>query len=540
MKKICLSALLIFCFAKTNGGIPVADLKGTPAIDGRREVQFGDVALAPFPVVEKSDPANESIPAGWLLAANADHLYLYIEAQADSLVVRDRGYQNGDGFHLMVGKPQPGMAPTDEFHVLGFAAADPGAWYRKIRWYYNVGLSFDRLGDRVRFATQARDGRISFELLLPWSEVYPWHPALSDSVGLNLCFVKAIGRSEANYYYLKFDERFQWEQSLREYELLEFAAPQPSSDWQLLSILLKNRLAGGVNFLPPFDAQALRETIRENAASRREGSVHTLLFYVDRIEQERRALKPYEFSPGLREEQARLERYLRSGDDLLATQTGTYRRAYADAGELRPYTIHLPADYAPGKKYPLLVFLHGSGQDDRALQGAFKPEGMIVVAPNGRDVSNCFATPEAQADIERAIDDCIANFPIDTTRILLSGFSMGGYGVYRTFYENPARYRALAILSGHPGLAAQWMGDEKWAVDFLEPKNLCTFRGLSIFVYHGKNDLNCPYNLTEQVVGRLRANGNRVEFASDERGHDALSAAIEQRYADWLRRQIEP
>ncbi len=103
-----------------------------------------------------------------------------------------------------------------------------------------------------------------------------------------------------------------------------------------------------------------------------------------------------------------------------------------------------------------------------------------------------------------------------------------------------ARYRALAILSGHPGLAPQWMGGEKWAVDFLKSKNLRTFRRLSIFVYHGENDLNCPYDLTEKVVGRLRANGNRVEFASDQRGHDPLSPVMEQRYADWLKRQIEP
>ena len=46
--------------------------------------------------------------------------------------------------------------------------------------------------------------------------------------------------------------------------------------------------------------------------------------------------------------------------------------------------------------------------------------------------------------------DVAAHYPVDPERVYLSGFSMGGYGIYRTFSEDPMRYGGLIVLSGVP------------------------------------------------------------------------------------------
>ena len=49
------------------------------------------------------------------------------------------------------------------------------------------------------------------------------------------------------------------------------------------------------------------------------------------------------------------------------------------------------------------------------------------------------------------------NYSLDTTRIVLSGFSMGGYGVYRTFWESPEMFEALLDSTNHLGLLSEDM-----------------------------------------------------------------------------------
>ncbi len=573
MKKLFLVTLSAGVIATEAIAQTFTGMTGTPVIDGIRDGQFEERPLSSFGATEKSAGTNPDFEAGYLVAYGPNHLYLYIEAEAEGITARDRGYQNGDGFHMMIGKPQPDGAPTDEFYVLGFSAGAEGRWFSKTVWYHNTELHFETFGDDVAFATRESDGVVSFELLLPWARIRPYHPWLSDRIGFNLCFVKAVGESEANYYYVKYDQRFQWEQSPREYEIAEFDRTEPG----IVSRLSAGHLALGealrveyawqgaegslgrgctdlniaglpqgdysidghpFTILPTFDPEALRMELAKYREVLSEGNEATLDFHITELAAELAALKPYETASALRKRigvLASLFETLRSGEDPLAGRTGTYRRAYRADGELFPYSIHLPADWSPDKTYPLLVFLHGSGQDDRALETNPNPDGFIVVAPNGRDVSNCFATREAQLDIRRAIEDVAANFNVDPRHVILSGFSMGGYGVYRTFWEDPKRYSALAILSGHPNLGSRWGGDPKMCPDFTLERNLRRFTEVPIFVYHARGDVNCPFELTADVVEKLRATGADVTFAVNDGGHDKMPADVVRNYFEWLR-----
>jgi len=187
---------------------------------------------------------------------------------------------------------------------------------------------------------------------------------------------------------------------------------------------------------------------------------------------------------------------------------------------------------------PLVVYLHGSGQDDRGhFDDDTTEEPYIRLAPRGRGTSNVYTTDHAQDDIREAIDDVCRNYTIDKRRIVLTGFSMGGYGVYRTFVEMPKRFCALAIFSGSPNMATRWLGPGH--PDFSTPASVAPFRAMPMFIFHGRRDRNVPVEYTDSLVVNLKKAGAKVEYVrEEEKGHEAPSPAARKKYSAWLEAQL--
>jgi predicted esterase len=159
------------------------------------------------------------------------------------------------------------------------------------------------------------------------------------------------------------------------------------------------------------------------------------------------------------------------------------------------------------------------------------------LSPNGRGPSNGFCPDHAQVDIAEAVVAVQASYPIDPDRIILTGFSMGGYGVYRTFWGSPEKFRAMAILSGRPRFGSV-EGDT--CPDFSREKQLSTFRGIPMFVFHGKRDRNCPIAATEMLVEKLRSAGADVDFhIDDSRGHEVPGFWTIWKYKRWLNKILK-
>ena len=201
---------------KENIYIPY--LEKTPVIDGLPDMDPAISDWIKFPYIEKTNDKNADYEIQYKIRYGISYLYLIKESGSDTIKWRDRDYQNGDGFHMVIANPDSsGM--TDKFYVLRFSPDNKKEHIpvKKGVWYYNVDLCGKSLSSAAKFMCNTSNGKSYFELLLPWSETNPYHPLFSHSIGINLSFVKAVGEKEKNYYFIKFDDQIQSEMQKKVY-----------------------------------------------------------------------------------------------------------------------------------------------------------------------------------------------------------------------------------------------------------------------------------------------------------------------------------
>lgn len=295
-----------------------------------------------------------------------------------------------------------------------------------------------------------------------------------------------------------------------------------------------------ISLLPTLDYQALQALIQQNEAGLTHGAIHTLLFRLAQLRKVQLELRPYEngteFLRAFQQFQSELHAF-EEGADPFANRMTPYRRAFRSKYDqtLQPYTINLPDDYDPEKRYPLLVFLHGSGSDEQGLLDSPRSDGRFIeIAPLGRDIYYCYSSDSAQQDILEAIEDAVTHFPIDTNQIIIGGFSMGGYGALRTYYEHPEKYQAVAVFAGHPYLASQWLEGEH--PGFTQAKYTAPFAETPVFIYHGKKDGALSVAYAEQLSEALQKAGAQLSVhIVAEKGHEYPDEATNAAYFRWLK-----
>lgn len=295
---------------------------------------------------------------------------------------------------------------------------------------------------------------------------------------------------------------------------------------------------------PIIDYETRLATLKANQDQSRQGVAETLIFKLLEIKDKFEALPSYETGAKILEQvaifQAEFEIFM-NGQDPYIGRSEVYRRAFKSDydSSYQPYSIRLPDEYDPSKPYPLLVFMHGSGQDEQSVLRRQRGNGhFIELAPFGRDKFRAYASEASQVDIVEAIEDVKANFNINADQIVIGGFSMGGYGALRAFYENPNIYRGVAVFAGHPNLASEWLGEPH--PNFLDETYLDVFKGVPVFVYHGRKDAALPIALMEEMISQMKEAGAdpTVRFI-DDKGHTYQDNETHALFGEWLMETIE-
>lgn len=176
------------------------------------------------------------------------------------------------------------------------------------------------------------------------------------------------------------------------------------------------------------------------------------------------------------------------------------------------YLLYLPKDYSKTEnKFPLVLFLHGSGERGTDIEKV-KTHGLPKLINQEKDFPFIVVSPQCPDDIFwntdiliSLLDEVIAKYEVDTSRIYVTGLSMGGHGTWELAIRQPNRFAAIAPVCG-------WTDTSK----------ACLISNIPAWVFHGAKDNVVPVKAAEDMVDALRKCGSNVKLTIyPEANHDS-------------------
>ncbi|WP_395742948.1 prolyl oligopeptidase family serine peptidase [Prosthecobacter sp.] len=157
------------------------------------------------------------------------------------------------------------------------------------------------------------------------------------------------------------------------------------------------------------------------------------------------------------------------------------------------------------KRYPLVIWLHGSGQSGTDNQSQLGGAPKIWTSEENFAKAPCFLLapqcPSADigwknqvaANLLALIADLTENLPIDSDRLYLTGSSMGGFGTFSIAAKYPGVFAACIPLCGG--------GDVK---------NAEILKTTPFWVFHGDKDDMVPVERSRAIVAAVKQSGGEL------------------------------
>jgi predicted peptidase len=199
------------------------------------------------------------------------------------------------------------------------------------------------------------------------------------------------------------------------------------------------------------------------------------------------------------------------------------------------YLLFLPKDYSAedAKRWPLLLFLHGAGERGSNL-GLVKVHGPPKIVQDQPEFPFILVSPQCPAGqywendtLLALLDHVAAKHQVDSTRVYLTGLSMGGFGTWNLAMAHPERFAAIAPICG---------GGDVVPIRLSSPVKLGALKSLGVWAFHGAKDMVVPLSESERMIGVLKGIGHEARLTIyPEAGHDSWT----ETYAnpalyDWL------
>jgi len=201
-------------------------------------------------------------------------------------------------------------------------------------------------------------------------------------------------------------------------------------------------------------------------------------------------------------------------------QTAHYMTVKTDSKEKVGFWLYLPVEYKEKKnsEFPLLVFLHGSGERGDDLD-AVKVHGPPKLIDQGKEFPFVVLSPQCpeeqwwDADVVfKLIEEIAEKYSIDRHRIYITGLSMGGFGTWSLVFRHPDYFAAAVPICGG-GQANLLHPSNKRLIDKLKK--------VPFWVFHGAGDQSVRVQESEEMVEALKRVGGSVKFTVyPDAGHD--------------------
>jgi predicted esterase len=205
----------------------------------------------------------------------------------------------------------------------------------------------------------------------------------------------------------------------------------------------------------------------------------------------------------------------------LNTRRGDIHWAYRSAvdNSLQPYRFYVPTNYDAKKKWPLVVALHGMGQDENSFFASYnngeikriaEARGYLIVCPKGRAPASMYMGA-AETDVIDVIKAMKRDYSIDDDRVYLMGHSMGGYGSWSIAVNHPDLFAAIGPIAGG-GQPLVMMGLKK-------------ITHIPWIVIHGDKDPTVPVEESRKMVKAGEALGIKIKYI-EVPGGDHINIAV--------------
>ncbi len=191
------------------------------------------------------------------------------------------------------------------------------------------------------------------------------------------------------------------------------------------------------------------------------------------------------------------------------------------------YLLYLPPGYDANaaKRWPLILFLHGSGERGTNLAAVSvhgppklvkknppAPKNETAEARASREAATkllaenfIIVSPQCPTDecwdsdaILRLLDSVLASHKADAGRVYLTGLSMGGFGSWALLAKAPERFAAVAPICGGGN-----------SIDLLLPGRgkAAALKSLPVWAFHGAKDSTVVPAESERMVTALKKAG---------------------------------
>jgi len=230
-----------------------------------------------------------------------------------------------------------------------------------------------------------------------------------------------------------------------------------------------------------------------------------------------------------------------AGDAAAVAPDPFEARVYRDAsgGQLE-YRLLKPEPYDATKKYPLVVFLHGSGERGTDNLAQLK-NGVreLLGSPEARAKYPCFymvpqsppndswgragypetGVTDASRRVLETIEGLQKEFSIDAARLYIGGLSMGGFGTWDLISRYPDLFAAAFPICGG-GV----------------PARTPLVKDLPIWVFHGGADPTVPPKMSQDMVEALEKAGGKPKYTEYPGvGHNSWTSAFkEPQLLEWM------
>lgn len=214
---------------------------------------------------------------------------------------------------------------------------------------------------------------------------------------------------------------------------------------------------------------------------------------------------------------------------IMAQDFSAYEKhLYISKGDTLPYRLLLPINYNPGKMYPMILFLHGSGERGKDNEAQLVHGGewfladsirqqypAIIVFPqcpaqdswiNKTDtydssgkrsfVFNSSAKPTlALRMVDKLVKYLISQYPITKRQLYVGGLSLGGMGTYEMVRMAPKLFVAAFPICGGA-----------------DPSIISKLKNVNWWIFHGAKDETVNPEYSSIMVEGLKKYKIPVKF----------------------------